>query len=961
MSPSTRFARSGRVRLRVLLPRVFGWRGGKRRDAELRAEIDAHIAEAAEEIARQGVPADEARRLALARFGGVTQTLETHRELRRFRPFASFGQDLEHGARTLVRSPGFTLVAVITLAIGILATTTTVSAVNAVLFRPLAIEQPAEVQEIFNTNDRSQDPHHPKHSYQTYKSLRETTTLFDGLLATWTVTKPVNVPKSGTSDLWYAGRLQGEVVSGNYFTLLGVRALQGRLFTDDDDRTPNAHPVAVVGEAFWRNQLAADPNVVGRLVKLNGNPFSVIGVVPASFTGTNFGKVTAFWAPLMMQGQLGADAQWHNPGLRHYIQFCRPTDPTKKWVKMAGTFRPTADGPPRFEQKPGEDCGPVRDGGQLRIFGRLPGGVGRAAAEAQLNAVAGHLAQASWPNEKPRFTLEPEVESRHKDYSSQVRLISLLAFGGSILVWLVACGNVANLLLTRANARKREMAIRLSLGAGRWRVARQLLTESALIALVGGGIATVLTFWTAQAVSRTLPLGQIPGINLDFTPDLRVLGWALGLSLLTGLVFGTAPAWQSVRINLIPALKPGDSGSASGARRLTLRNALVVGQLSLSVVVLVGAGLFIRSLQAARLSLGPGFSTERLVSMRFDMGSLQYSEARIDAFYRDLVTRARSIPGVEGVSIVNAPSFGEGVGNESAWLTVEGRPETRESGLEVDTVIVGPRYFRTMGIAMLAGREFEDTDHEKSAAVAIVNRAEARRLFGDEQLALGRRVVLTAESGRRILQIAGITQDPPGDTTPPRILTVPAYQRGSARAMTLVLQARSTADVRAVGDAARTLAQQLDPLAPMFDVRLAGDHDDPRLSAMRLTAEISSGLGLAALAMAMLGLYGVMAYGVRLRTREIGIRTALGAPASDIRAIVVRQGLALTGIGLATGFLGAYLLAPVVDRLLISMPATDPVTFAGTALLLTMTTLMACYLPARRATRIDPVATFRAE
>jgi predicted permease len=552
--------------------------------------------------------------------------------------------------------------------------------------------------------------------------------MFDGLLATWTVKRSVNVGRSETSAMSYAGRLQGEVVSGNYFTLLGVRALQGRLFTDDDDRTPNAHPVAVIGETFWKNQLAADPNVVGRLVTLNGNAFHVIGIVPASFTGTNFGEVTAFWAPLMMQGQLGADAQWYNPGLRNFFMFCKPAG--RRGIRMIFGRRPT-DSPPNFERRPGDDCGPVRDGGQLRIFGRLPGGVSRTAAEAQLNAVAGHLAQASWANEKPRFTLEPEVESRHKDYSSQVRLISLLALGGSILVWLVACGNVANLLVTRANARRRELAIRLSLGAGRCRVARQLLTESGLLALVGGGIATALTFWTSQALSRALPLGQIPGINLDFSPDLRVLGWALGLSLLTGLVFGTAPAWQSTRINLIPSLKPGDSGSASGARRLTLRNALVVGQLSLSVVVLVGAGLFIRSLQAARTSLGPGFSTERLVSMRFDLGSLQYADARIDGFYRDLVTRARSIPGVEGASVVNAPTFGEAVGNESAWLSVEGSPETRESRFEVDTVIVGPRYFRTMGVPLAAGREFEDSDNDTSGAVAIINQAEARRLFGE--------------------------------------------------------------------------------------------------------------------------------------------------------------------------------------------------------------------------------------
>ena len=306
--------------LRILLARLLGlFSRSAGRDRELRAEIDAHIAEATEEFARQGVPADEARRLAFAQFGGVTQTIEAHRDRRRFRPFGSFGQDLAYGARMLVRNLGFTLVAVLTLAIGILATTTIFSAVNAVLFRPLAIEKPAEVLEIFNGTDRYKDPHLPKHSYQAYKSLREARTMFDGLLATWTVTKPVNVPASETSAMSYAGRLQGEVVSGNYFTLLGVRALQGRLFTDDDDRTPNAHPVAVIGEAFWKNQLAADPNIVGRLVKLNGNPFNVIGIVPASFTGTNFGEVTAFWAPLMMQGQLGADAQWYNPGLRNYV------------------------------------------------------------------------------------------------------------------------------------------------------------------------------------------------------------------------------------------------------------------------------------------------------------------------------------------------------------------------------------------------------------------------------------------------------------------------------------------------------------------------------------------------------------------------------------------------------------------------------------------------------------------
>src|SRR5262245_1288006 len=306
-------------KLRVFWSRLFGGLGSRRQEADLRREIASHIDEAAEEFARQGLSAEEARRLAFARFGGVTQSVEAHRAQRRFRPFGNFTQDLAYGARMLVKSPGFSLVAVLTLAIGILANTTTVSAVNAILFRPLAIERPAELYQIFNGNERGDDEQFPqKHSYQAYQKLREAKTMFEGLLATWTMTKPVNVPASETSSQSYVGRLRGEVVSGNYFTLLGVHALQGRLFTDDDDRTPNAHPVAVIGEAFWRNQLAADSNVMGRLIKLNGHPFTVIGVVPASFTGTNFGKVTAFWAPLMMQGQLGAQAEWYNASLRNY-------------------------------------------------------------------------------------------------------------------------------------------------------------------------------------------------------------------------------------------------------------------------------------------------------------------------------------------------------------------------------------------------------------------------------------------------------------------------------------------------------------------------------------------------------------------------------------------------------------------------------------------------------------------
>lgn len=435
--------------LRIFLARLRGLFGGDdRRERELRAEIDAHIAEAAEEFERQGVPANEGRRLAFARFGGVTQTMETHRDRRRFRPFGSFGQDLAYGARMLARNMGFTLVAVLTLAIGILANTTTISAVNAVLFRPLAIDRPAQVHQIFTGGVREVDGDtgedaSAKFSYRVYKSLRESATMFDGLLATWVlVSQAVNVAPSATSRASYAGRRRGEIVSGNYFSLLGVRASQGRLLADDDDRTPNAHPVVVLSEKFWKAQLDSDPNVVGRLVKINGHPFNVIGITPASFTGTVFAAQTDFWVPLMMQGmmhgQYGQEPgpQWHTGAMRKYVMSCQSAN------GGGSTFfglRPTREGP-KCETPLGEkNCGPVRELAYLRIFGRLPGNISRTAAESQLNASAGHLAEPMYADSARRFTLEPEVESRHKDHSSQVRLISLLALGGSILVWLVAC------------------------------------------------------------------------------------------------------------------------------------------------------------------------------------------------------------------------------------------------------------------------------------------------------------------------------------------------------------------------------------------------------------------------------------------------------------------------------------------------------------------------------------------
>ncbi len=350
--------------------------------------------------------------------------MEAHRDRRRFRPFGSFGQDLAYGARMLVRSPGFTLVAVLTLAIGILATTTTFSAVDAVLFRPLAIDEPAEVLQIFTGTARGGKTLRPSSAIGFTKACVKPRPCSMGCWPRGRCPNAVNVAPSAASRASYAGRLQGEVVSGNYFTLLGVRTSHGRLFTDNDDSTPDAHPVAVIGEAFWKNHLAADPDIVGRLVNINGHPFNVIGVAPASFTGTVFAAPTDFWVPLMMQGMMqgrfgmGPGPQWHIGAMRHYVMAC---DNARGGRGLIGGLRPAGE-LPKFNIPPGaKNCGPVRELGYLRVFGRLPGNVSRTAAESQLNVIAGHLAEPLYPNEARRFTLEPEVESRHKGYSSQVR------------------------------------------------------------------------------------------------------------------------------------------------------------------------------------------------------------------------------------------------------------------------------------------------------------------------------------------------------------------------------------------------------------------------------------------------------------------------------------------------------------------------------------------------------------
>ncbi len=813
-------------------------------------------------------------------------------------------KDLRYGLRMLLRNPGFTSVAVLSLALGIGANTTIFTLINAIFLQPLPVAHADRLVSVFTTDEKN--PGMLPTSFPNYEDYRDKNQVFEGL-ASFTFL-PLSLSGDGQPE-----QINAQMVTGNYFDLLGVKAAMGRTFLPEESKTPGTHPVAVLSHGFWKRRFGADKDIVGRMLTLNHQGFTVIGVAPNGFNGTFGIGGPDIWVPAMMHDQL-----------------------------MSGTFREW------FNE---------RRALLFAVVGRLKPGTDLDQADAAMKTLARQLEQEyPLPNKGRGAALVPLAQSTLPPNQRPVFLLAgqlLMTVVG--LVLLIACANVANLLLARATSRRKEIAIRLSLGASRGRLIRQLLTESLLLSLAGGGAGFLLAFWFRDLLWAFRP-PFLPAEGLDLGLDARVMLFTLGLSLATGLLFGLAPALQSTRPDLVSAIKTSTGAPGRVHHSFNLRNLLVVSQVALSLVSLVGAGLFLRSLRNAQ-RVDVGFDAGSLVVMTLDPGSQGYDEPRSQEFYRQAVERVEALPGVRAVSMAeNRPLAGGGF-MRSVFL--EGQePAPGGRGVLVQVNTVGPRYFETLRVPIINGREFSGADRKGAPGVVIVNEAMAAR-FWPEQDPLGKRFKFFGEENA--VEVVGVARNTKVNfigEDPVPFVYYPLEQNFSA-AMNLFVSAAD--NPAAVLGTARGTVQAMEPDMPLVGVARMAEVIDNSLWAPRMGAGLLGIFGLLAMILAALGIYGVMAYSVSQRTREIGIRMALGAQRRDVVRLVLRQGLAIVGTGVVAGLAVSLVLTRLLTTLLFGVNPADPLVFLGTALILCAAAMAAGYLPARRATKVDPLVALRYE
>jgi predicted permease len=817
-------------------------------------------------------------------------------------------KDVRFGLRVLWKSKAFTAVAVLTLALGIGVNTAIFSGVSAFVLRPLSgISEPEGLLSLFEAPIDGRGGYND-FSYPDYKDYLERTDVFEGVEANTMVQAAIGDERERTDVDW------GQMVTGNFFDVMRAKMQLGRGFLPEEGSTPNTHPVVVLSHDLWRTRFNSDSSIVGKTVQLNGHPFTVVGVADQEFTGSKWALGMKFWVPLMMKQQVtGGSGDWQTQRGNHWLE----------------------------------------------LMGRLKPGVTKQQAASSLTAVAARL-EGEYPearNKNVQVLVVEEREGRWNDLAGVVRLSSALAMAVVGLVLLVACANVANMMLARSVARRREIGIRLALGAGRWRVVRQLLTESVMLALMGGALGLLLSFWMTDAMTSFFPVIAYQ-IVLDVAPDTRALVFTLGVSLLTGIVFGLAPAFEATKTDLVPVLK-GEAGHGGRARRFSLRNALVVTQVAVSLVVLVCAALFVQSFRNAK-SIDPGFATHDAVLVSVNPGLFGYSKEQGRDFYHRLVERVRAMPGVEGAAYIDRMPLGDGSNSWGPVYPVEKGVPPPGEGMDAYAETVSPGFFKSMNVPLVEGRDFDEREREGlTPESVIINETLARRLWPNES-AVGKRMGLGRDL-KNALQVIAVARDSKVRTLgeSPRNLMYVSVDQTYHGGMTMIV--RTPDEGRGVVDGVRQAVKEIDPRMPLYKVMTIEQHLTWAFWAQNMAAALATAFGLLALALAAVGLYGVVSYTVARRTKEIGIRVALGAQARDILRIVLSQGMTLTLVGLAAGLFVALVAARQLASLLYGLSPGDPATYILVALVLACVALLACLVPARRATKVDPMVALRYE
>lgn len=813
-----------------------------------------------------------------------------------------FIQDVRYSARMLLKNPGFSFIALLSLALGIGANTAIFSLVNTVLLRPFPVVHSHELRSL---TVKGKNGAMAAFSYLNYVDFRDRNEVLNGVYASRIA--PMGVSHNGNNE-----RVWGYEVTGNYFQTLGLQPIKGRLFTAEEDRTPLANPLAVISYACWQKRFAGDPDIIGKDIIINGHKFNVTGITPEGFAGTDLIFLPEIWVPMSME-------EWIEPG--------------NVWLNSRSTQN-------------------------IFVTGRLKSDVSPEQAEASLNLLMQQLGQ-EYPNENEGLGIElippgfllPGIRNAFVSFSAI--LLATVA-----LVLLIACTNLASLMLARATKRRKEIAIRLSLGASRLQLIRQLLTESLLLAVLGGAAGILLAIWIIDLVVAFKPPIDIP-FTIDLKMDWRVLAFSAFLSLITSFLFGLVPALQATKTDVVTSLK--DEAGIGGYRRSRLRNSLVVVQIALSLVLLIAAGLVLRSLQHLQ-TMNPGFNTENGLLMSFDLGMQGYDEAKGKQFQRQIIERVETLPGVSSASLTDL--FPLSINYNSSPIYVEGRPPVR--GAEVPNAMVAsitPHYFSTMEIPLLAGRGFSEQDNENATQVAVVNESFVHRLMPDVdsvENAIGKQFSYRGLEGP-FIRIVGIARDGKYWTigeAPQPFAYSPLLQSYNANSILVV---RSSIDPTTLAASIRKEFHDMDATLPVFGVKTLTEHMGFSLFPARIAAILLGSFGLIALLLAAIGIYGVMAYSVAQRTREIGIRMALGAQTGDVLRMVLKQGILLAAIGVSIGLLIALALTQLMSSALYGVSATDITTFIVVPLLLATVALLACLIPARRAARVDPMIALRYE